>query len=97
MTARHDPGLAAREEDDLLAFSHLGDAQEALSSAREAASQARQALTFATLNYRGGASTNIEVIDAERRARDAETQAAIAEDTVRNAQLDLLSASGRLP
>ena len=79
------------------AHAAIGMAEVALSSAREAATQARQALTFATINYRGGTSTNIEVIDAERRARDAETQAAIAEDVVRNAQLDLLSASGRLP
>ena len=38
-----------------------------------------------------------EVIDAERQARDAETQAAIAEDTARQARLDLLAASGRFP
>jgi len=33
--------------------------------------------------FREGATTNIEVIDAQRRARDAETAAAIAEDAVR--------------
>jgi outer membrane protein TolC len=43
------------------------------------------------------ASTNIEVIDAERRARDAQTTAVIADDTARQARLDLLAATGRFP
>jgi hypothetical protein len=37
------------------------------------------------------------VIDAERRARDADTAVAIAEDSVRRARLDLLAALGRFP
>jgi outer membrane protein TolC len=40
---------------------------------------------------------HLEVIDAERQARDAETQAAIAEDAAREARLDLLAAAGRFP
>ena len=47
--------------------------------------------------FREGATTNIEVIDAQRRARDAETTAAIAEDAVRRARLELLVATGRFP
>jgi hypothetical protein len=35
---------------------------------------------------------NVEVLDAQRQARDVETQAAIAEDALRRAQLDLLVA-----
>ena len=46
---------------------------------------------------RSGATTNIEVIDAQREARDAETAAALAEDAVRRARLDLLVALGRFP
>jgi outer membrane protein TolC len=42
-------------------------------------------------------ATLVEVIDAQRRARDAETAAAIAEDAVRRARLELLLASGRFP
>jgi outer membrane protein len=42
-----------------------------------------------------GATTNLEVIDAQRVARDAETAAAIAEDALRRARLDLLIALGR--
>jgi outer membrane protein TolC len=39
----------------------------------------------------------LEVIDAERQARDAETLAAVAEDAARQARLDMLAASGRFP
>ena len=58
------------------------------------------ALTAATLAdkaYRAGATTNIEVIDAERQARDAESQVALAEDAARQARLDLLVATGAFP
>ena len=47
--------------------------------------------------FRAGATTNLEVIDAQRRARDAETAAAVAEDRARQARLDLLVALGRFP
>jgi outer membrane protein TolC len=47
--------------------------------------------------FRAGANTNIEVIDAQRRARDAETGVAIAEHALRRAQLELLVATGRFP
>ena len=46
---------------------------------------------------RPGATTNIELIDAQRGARDAETAVAQAEDRVRQARLDLLVALGRFP
>lgn len=72
-------------------------ADEALLSATDAASLAHQALELATLAYRAGATTNIEVIDAERQALDADTAAAVAEDTARQARLDLLAASGGYP
>lgn len=72
-------------------------ATTALTAAREASKQAAEALTLSNLAYQNGASTNIEVIDAERRARDAETTSAVAEDAARQAQLDLLVASGRFP
>ncbi len=52
---------------------------------------------MANIAYEAGATTNIEVIDAERRARDAETAAVMAEDAARRARLDLLSATGNLP
>ena len=58
---------------------------------------AREALELSQLAYRAGATSNIDVVDAERRARDAETDAAVAEDASRRARLDLLAAAGRYP
>ena len=52
---------------------------------------------FGTAVFEVGATTNIEVIDAQRSARDAESTAAQAEDAVRRAKLELLVALGRFP
>jgi outer membrane protein TolC len=69
----------------------------ALAAARAAAKLAGEGLQLTTIAYRAGASTNIEVIDAERAARDAETSVAVAEDAWRQANLDVLIAGGRFP
>ena len=69
----------------------------ALASARRAADQANEVVRITDVAFRAGATTNLEVIDAQRRARDAETAAAIAEDRVRQARLDLLVALGLFP
>ncbi len=66
-------------------------------AARRGAESAMTALDLANQAYRAGATSNLDVIDAERRARDASTTAVIAEDAVRQANLDLLSAAGRFP
>jgi len=79
------------------AVEEMERAGAALSAAREAARLAGEGVKLTDLAYRAGASTNIEVIDAERRARDAETAVAVAEDAERQALLDLLVASGRFP
>jgi outer membrane protein TolC len=79
------------------AFEAVRCAEAASRAAREAARLAEEALSLATQAYQAGASTNIEVIDAERRARDAQTTAVIADDTARQARLDLLAATGRFP
>jgi outer membrane protein TolC len=71
--------------------------ERALERAELAASQANEVVTITDVAFREGATTNIEVIDAQRRARDAETTAAIAEDAVRRARLELLVATGRFP
>jgi outer membrane protein TolC len=71
--------------------------ERAMNRARAAAEQANEVVRITDVAFRAGATTNIEVIDAQRRARDAETQAAIAEDAVRRARLDLLVAVGRFP
>jgi outer membrane protein len=86
------------------ASSQLREAREAiasgersLASARAGADQAQQVVNIVDVSFRAGAATNIEVIDAERSARDADTAAAAAEDTLRRARLDLLLALGRFP
>jgi outer membrane protein TolC len=95
--ANLEAGLRQAKSDVRTAFEAMRHADEALRTARDAARLAKEALDLANIAYRAGATTNLEVIDAERRERDAETQANIAEDTARNARLDLLSASGRFP
>jgi outer membrane protein TolC len=72
-------------------------ADQQLASAQHAADQAHEALSISNLSYSAGASTSLDVLDAERRARDADTQVATAEDAARQARLDLLVASGKFP
>ena len=79
------------------AFAVVRNADASLASARAAAAAATTAALLADKSYRAGASTNIEVIDAERQARDAESQVALAEDAARQARLDLLLATGAYP
>ena len=69
----------------------------AFAQAQLAADRANQVVQITDVAFREGASTNIEVLDAQRQARDVETQAAIAEDALKRAQLDLLIALGRFP
>jgi len=78
-------------------FDSVRGADDSLRSARRAASLARQALDMSMLAYREGATNDLEVVDAERRARDADVVALVAEDTARQARIDLLAASGRFP
>jgi outer membrane protein len=72
-------------------------ASSALTSARAAAELARQVVDIVNVSFQAGASTNIEVIDAQRAARDADTAAAVAEDQLRQARLALLVALGLFP
>jgi len=80
-----------------VAYDSLQRADAALSESRRAAQRADEALQLADRAYQAGATGNLEVVDAQRRARDAETAAAVAEDAVRQARLDLLSATGHFP
>jgi len=89
---------------ELRAKSELRTAQAAVESAERALTQARfgsqnaaEVLKITDLAFRAGATTNIELIDAQRRARDADTVVALAEDRVRQSRLDLLVALGRFP
>jgi len=92
-----DAGLRQAQAELRIGFDTMLRADQALASAREASRLAHRAYDLATTAYRAGATSNLEVIDAARRARDADTATAQAEDTSRQARLDLLVASGRFP
>ena len=65
--------------------------------AAQAAESAAEALRITEIAYRAGATTNIEVVQAQQTARNAELAAALAEDRLRQARLDLLVALGQFP
>jgi outer membrane protein TolC len=75
----------------------IASADRGLASARAAADQAKQVVDIVNISFRAGAATNIEVIDAQGRARDADTAVGVSEDTLRRARLELLTALGRFP
>jgi outer membrane protein len=75
----------------------IASGERSLASARASANQAQQVVQITNVSFRAGAATNIEVIDAERTARDADFLVAQAEDNLRRARLDLLTALGRFP
>jgi multidrug efflux system outer membrane protein len=72
-------------------------ARQARDAAHEAAEFTQHALELANIAYSGGTGTGLDVIDAQRSARDAAAQAVIADDDLRQAQFDLLAASGHFP
>jgi outer membrane protein TolC len=78
-----------------LAQESVQSRERALTSSRIAAEQAAEVVKITTSAFEVGATTNLEVIDAQRAARDADTAVAIAEDALRRARLDLLVALGR--
>jgi outer membrane protein TolC len=87
-----------------LAASQVRTAREAVASGerslvslRAAADEAQQVVNIVNVSFRTGAATNIEVIDADRTARDTDNGVAAAEDNLRRARLDLLIALGRFP
>jgi len=80
-----------------LAEETVRSTQRAFESLRSAAQQAAEVLKITTFAFEAGATTNLEVIDAQRQARDADSSAVVAEDALRRAQLDLLTALGRFP
>jgi outer membrane protein len=86
------------------ARSELRAAQEAVvrleraaTALGRAAENAREALRITEIAYRAGATTNIEVVEAQQTARNAEVTASLADDQLSQARLDLLMALGRFP
>jgi len=71
--------------------------ERALRNARLGAERARLVLQLTTEAYRAGATNDLDVTTAQQQSRDADLQAVIAEDAVRQARLDLLSGAGQFP
>lgn len=92
-----EAGLRQASADVRVAWSAVAHADRSHEAAQRATVLASKAAKLAALAYQAGAATNLELIDAERSARDAETQAELAADTARSARLDLLLAAGRFP
>jgi outer membrane protein TolC len=80
-----------------LARAAVAAADRALASARQSVDHANEVLKITIIAFEAGATTNIEVIDAQRSARDQESLVAQAEDALRQARLDLLVALGQFP
>jgi outer membrane protein TolC len=92
-----EAALRQAQSEVRVAFEAMLHADLGMVAAQEAAELAKRAYELATLAYQAGATGNLEVIDAAHRARDADGDAAQAEDVARHARLDLLVASGRFP
>jgi outer membrane protein len=80
-----------------LAEERVRSTERALAHLRSAAGQANEVLKITTFAFEAGATTNLEVIDAQRQARDEDSAAAIGQDALQRARLDLLTALGRFP
>jgi outer membrane protein TolC len=94
---RLDAELRLVSADVRTALVELQRARAALGSALEAAKVSADVVRLTAVSYRAGLSTNIEVIDAQLASLNADVAAALAENNQRQAQLDLLLATGRFP
>lgn len=94
--SRYDSALRQARSEIRLAAIAVAQAHEILGHARKVAELARQASELARIGYEGGATSNLELVDADRRARDADLQVVIAEDNLRQAELDALTAAGQV-
>ena len=68
-----------------------------VAASRESAANALEALRITEIAYKAGATTNIEVVQAQQTARNAELAASLAEDRLQQARLDLVVALGQFP
>jgi outer membrane protein TolC len=88
--------LEARSE-VRLAQESVARNEQIVAANRQAAQSAVEALRITEIAYKAGATTNIEVVQAQQTARNAEIVASLAEDRLRQARLDLLVALGQFP
>ncbi|HVH28253.1 MAG TPA: TolC family protein [Vicinamibacterales bacterium] len=96
-TANLAGGITQASSEVRAARESVASGLRALAAAQRAAQEAQQVVNIVNISFGAGAATNIEVIDAERSARDADTAVAAAEHILRRARLDLLQALGRFP
>jgi len=80
-----------------LAQESVARSEQIVAASRLSAESATEALRISEVAYRAGATTNIEVVQAQQTARNAEILLALAEDRLRQARLDLLLALGQFP
>lgn len=88
--------LEARAEARLAQDAVTRHEQMVLTS-RSSAESAAEALRISDIAYKAGATSNIEVVQAQQTSRNAEILLAVAEDRLRQARLDLLTALGQFP
>ncbi len=79
------------------ALAQLKQADEVNAASRRSAAIARRMRELSEKAFQIGATTSMELVDADQRLRQAESAVVIAEDQVRQARLELLVASGRFP
>jgi outer membrane protein TolC len=94
---RLDNALRQARSEVRLAYETVAHSEAALKASQRGAESAAEALKLANAAYHAGTTGNLEVIDAERVNRDAQTTAIVAQDSVRKARLDLITAAGKFP
>jgi outer membrane protein TolC len=92
-----DATLRQVHSDVRLATDTVSRQEAALGSSRVAADRAKRVLGLTIEAYKAGATNDLDVSTAQQQSRDADLQAVIAEDAVRQARLDLLAAVGQFP
>jgi HAE1 family hydrophobic/amphiphilic exporter-1 len=80
-----------------LAVSQLERSKRVLTAQRRGAALAAEALKVAESAYQLGTTTSLDVLDAETRARDAEAGVIMAENDLRQAELEWRFAVGTFP
>ncbi len=71
--------------------------EQIVATSRVAAESAGEALRITEVAWREGATSNLELVQAQQGARIAEGVLALAEDALRRARLELLVALGQFP
>ena len=71
--------------------------EQMVESSRLSSESAAEALRISQIAYEAGATSNIEVVQAQQAARNNEIALAVSEDRLRQSRLDLLVALGQFP